>query len=531
MKVVVIGFDGADWKIIEPLASSGCLLTFKKLIDEGVHGNLKSTYPPFTCPAWASMMTGKDPSNLGIYYFIKKAADNSRVNFTKMEWEKWNPIWDILSRNSKKICIINVPSAKARKVNGIMVSGPTLMGSEATSLVYPENLKDYLIGSGFTLYCPDINSKDENKYYKEILDLTENQLKISKELFKKDDWNFFMYTNFYTDQIQHKFLHYFYKDHPKYEQMENDYITDYYKKMDIYLSEFLNNMSDDTVLFIVSDHGHGPKIKDFNINLLLQKEGLLKIKKRKNKFFNQKSLIKISYSLGLRNLVRRIISSKLGDSLKKTIPISSVELSDIDWSKTKAFSIAPNSVFINKVGNGELDKSEYEQIREKVKNVLLNVVDCVTGKKIITKVMLKEEIYKGKYKDIMPDIYFEFDKFTEYSNILLLSMFDTKDIITESENTSSTHAMHGIFIAYGKNIKKNIKIDNAEIIDILPTILYSMGIPIPNDIDGKKLDIFLDEIPLDQNLKEVVLEKNEEAKTNEVDEKIMKQRLKELGYM
>ena len=57
--------------------------------------------------------------------------------------------------------------------------------------------------------------------------------------------------------------------------------------------------------------------------------------------------------------------------------------------------------------------------------------------------------------------------------------------------------MNGIFLTYGPNIKKGSEITNAEIIDIAPTILHIMGIPIPKDTNGKVLkEIFEEESEL-----------------------------------
>ena len=58
-KVILIGLDGGTFDIMMPFIENGSMPVVKSLIDEGVHGILKSTFPPLTCPAWFSFSTGR----------------------------------------------------------------------------------------------------------------------------------------------------------------------------------------------------------------------------------------------------------------------------------------------------------------------------------------------------------------------------------------------------------------------------------------------------------------------------------------
>jgi len=68
-KVLIIGLDGATWDLMKPLTEKGKLPTLRKLIDEGVHGDLESTITPSTGLAWVSFATGKNPGKHGCYDF------------------------------------------------------------------------------------------------------------------------------------------------------------------------------------------------------------------------------------------------------------------------------------------------------------------------------------------------------------------------------------------------------------------------------------------------------------------------------
>ncbi|HEC93251.1 MAG TPA: phosphodiesterase, partial [Candidatus Atribacteria bacterium] len=110
-RVIVIGLDGATFDLIKPWAEEGKLPTFKKLIGEGAWGNLKSTVPNATIPAWPSFSTGCNPGKHGFFDFFR-IDESYRMNVeTRPSRAVMKPtLWEILSKNNKKVGVINVPS-------------------------------------------------------------------------------------------------------------------------------------------------------------------------------------------------------------------------------------------------------------------------------------------------------------------------------------------------------------------------------------------------------------------------------------
>ena len=109
--------------------------------------------------------------------------------------------------------------------------------------------------------------------------------------------------------------------------------------------------------------------------------------------------------------------------------------------------------------------------------------------------------------------------------------------LASDPSPNAVHNIDGIFIAWGKNIKKGGKVNEARITDIAPTVLYLMGLPIPSDMDGKILaDIFKDSFMQENKVKyeEVkhgdMPEKREGGYTEEEEEEF-KKALKGLGYL
>ncbi len=78
-RLLLIGWDAADWKVIHPLLDSGQMPNLARLIAGGVHGNLATIYPALSPMLWTSIATGKRPYKHGIHGFSEPLPDGSGV--------------------------------------------------------------------------------------------------------------------------------------------------------------------------------------------------------------------------------------------------------------------------------------------------------------------------------------------------------------------------------------------------------------------------------------------------------------------
>lgn len=108
-KVLVIGLDGATWNLLKPWSREGVLPTFKRLMEKGVYGNLRSSIPPVTFPAWKCYSTGKNPGKLGVYLFLKLDMENKKFYFYSSRDFKSKEVWDYLGGKGYKCGVINMP--------------------------------------------------------------------------------------------------------------------------------------------------------------------------------------------------------------------------------------------------------------------------------------------------------------------------------------------------------------------------------------------------------------------------------------
>ena len=71
-RVLLIGWDGADWRILDPMLEAGLLPNLASLVRRGAKGVLRSTVPNHSWSAWPSFLTGLDPANHGVYDIFER---------------------------------------------------------------------------------------------------------------------------------------------------------------------------------------------------------------------------------------------------------------------------------------------------------------------------------------------------------------------------------------------------------------------------------------------------------------------------
>jgi len=476
MKVFLIGLDGATWKLLNPWIERGELPVLKKMISKGCSGVLKSTIPTQSIPAIPALITGRNPAKLGIFDFTLK--DGTLVSSKYIN----GTIWDILNNYGYKTCVVNVTGTyPPKKINGVLVTG-LLTPSPHSNFTYPKELKNKL-KNFHPEYWPSEIGLTEPGRERELLDYVLNIAKRKynglKTILKDDQFDFIMYWIYETDEVQHYLWH------------RKDLLLEFYKWVDGILGELTQDFKEYT-FFIVSDHGFSssPKYK-FHVNTWLAQEGYLVLKNRVIQYIWNKiqsyliNHLSLSSIKKLSNIVFITKKTKDDSSNKLGYPNFTRFRMDVNWKKTKAIQELYGIRILIK------DAESYDKIREEIIHKLKKLE--VNGKKIVKEIWKREEIYRGEYANETPDIIFLLDD--EYIANSVIS----KEVFGKHESTSITgdhhYARDGIIITYGRYIKENYKLNNAEILDITPTVLYMFGVPIPKDVDGRILkEIFKTDI-------------------------------------
>lgn len=460
MKVLIVGFDGATWDLINRFD----LPNFRKLMKKGVTATMKSTYPPVTIPAWPCMFSGYNPGKIGAVDFYRREKNNSFKLVGSNVW-RGKLLWDRLK--NLKFLVLNIPfTYPPYKINGDIVS---IDFSPSKGYTYPPELEEEL---EMRFKVSSIwNSK--NGGLDALYEKEKKVLEIFKYLTRKNDYDVAIVRFGIPDQVTHKTTRF--KD-----------IRRCHYFMDELLGDVIKN-TEFEYLFIVSDHGVKKSEKKFCINTWLYRKGYLSLTLKGKIYFilrnlYEKLLFK-KFRKQLKAMIRYLNKSKLNRHNKIPIPgMPKKVLNVIDYKKSSAFGFLSNSLKQSPIYL-QIDKSnpEYKSLLRKLSQELLAIRDD-KGERVVNNVFTKKELYSGEHIDNMPDMVVESNM--SVFTVLLPDMFP--------EINSYTHTMDGIFLVFGKGTKKNTKLANVKIYDITPTILHILGFPIPRDFDGRVLTEIFD---------------------------------------
>jgi predicted AlkP superfamily phosphohydrolase/phosphomutase len=573
-RVLVIGIDAADLDMIKPWVEENKLPNFARLLKEGAHGRLKSIIPPISPPAWTSFATGKNPGKHGIFDFTARKPNSYEVEFVNARWRKTATAWKIISDAGKRVCILSQPvSYPPEKIDGVMISGIDTPGAtggmaDPTAIHPPElyneiwqNVGPYLISPNLVAFKND----QCDEMVEAALKTVERKMETALYLYKKEAWDCFMIVVGETDGISHRLWRYHDKKSPlsdKKSQQHNgvDPILRIYQRVDEYLGRFQSLIDGETTMIIMSDHGHGGNSdKAVYLNRWLEEQNLLNFKKNKNEnlsFLRRAILANLSLAktIGLKffpTALKKKILRKTNFANKME---SMLRFSHIDWRCTQAYSdetpYNPH-IWINVHGRepGGIVKQgkEYENLCDEIILRLSQWKDPETGNKVVKKAHRREDIYSGPFVERFPDLIIEWNLNNGYSYLFKnskningsqapISYIDEKE---KEKSKTGDHRDYGIFIAKGNDVKRTMQINGAELIDLAPTILYLLNIPIPADMDGKVLTQIFEEghisshpIKYDNNgsgldVKQTELHHN----YSKDEEEALKERLQGLGYI
>lgn len=506
MRTVIFGVDGLAYRIIHPLMERGDMPNFKKLQERGCEAVLESKYPPLTPPAWTSLSTGLKPAHHGVFDFWRydDQAEEGKPRKAHVQSQRRDgkAIWNILSEYGKQVLVINVPvTYPPEPVNGYMVSG-YLTPSTDVDFTYPAAFKeelfqivpDYEIDVKLgDIFKGKVETRVE-RLAEAVLRVTRKRMALLSYMLKEKPWDFCYVAFVGPDRLQHSMWDEIVTFDPR--------MVEYYRLLDDALGLCLDQLGPDDALFVVSDHGFQGISRAFDINEYLYSRGLLKLQPGAGHG-------KASRKSGLKHQLERVGLLALARWLKRQLKGAGVikkrkggvyrpVLADVDWKRTLAHVPSMSGYgggYADIVLDPAIDTGHIDELIADLKRQ----ADPKTGQPLIDAIYTTEVYGAGPFAPSEPHLLLlPTDGIT--FNMGLGNKWLWNDVFTgrDVKKRRGSHQKDGVLYAYGKGIKQGFKAPNAEVFDLVPTVLRSMKLPLPYEFDGRILqDLFVEENAVD----------------------------------
>ncbi len=519
-RAFVLGLDGVPWDRIQRWIEDGELPNFQTLVDNGVASPLESTTPPTTPLAWPTIATGVWPDKHGIYGFQRLESDYTQQMYTSAD-QRQQALWDLVS----PAVVGNVPMTfPASEIDGTMVSGmlspqidkrathPSSLADEIT-----KEIPEYEVGLNWHQY-----SGSETRFRNDLTALVDARQALMSKLMEIPDWRLFFFVYTAPDRLQHLI----WDDEP---------MLDHYRHLDKILGEVMAYTDQrDANLFVISDHGFGSISKFVQLNAVLAKDGYLTRKEQSTAQSSLKSLgitksalldTMSKFGMDTGNVVNAL-PKLLIDQLATQVP-GDHALYDVDFTETVAFAHGPSNIYINdtdRFEQGTVSPDDVPSIKRELQMLFSSVTDPETGKEVLT-VTDGNELFPTD--ETAPDLVAVGRKGYEEKTKL------TNDVLTSAGAKAASHRSEGVFFAYGPGIDAQASPTELSVVDVAPTVLHSIGEPIPEAIDGTVCAecTTTTESPTTRSVRQSTDAKADQTEEQADDFDDVEDRLRGLGYM
>lgn len=442
---------------------------------EGCWGALRSSHPPITVPAWAVMTTGKDPGEIGLYGFRNRRDHGyGPLALASSAGLSGDAVWEIAGRHGKRSIVVGVPpSYPPRAIPGVMVSC-FLTPAGARCFTYPCELGEQIarIAGGYVFDVEGFRDATPAVLVERVTQMTRKRFQVARHLLQTVPWDLFMMVEMGPDRLHHGLWRYIDPAHPAYEPggAIEAAVKGYYTLLDEQLGELLDLVGAETAVLVVSDHG------------AKRLQGTVR--------FND-------WLIARRHL--RLLQ----------VPDSVVGLAPemVDWRRTRAWGDGGyyGRLFLNVRGRepeGCVDPRDYERVRT---DLLAEIGAMEMG----AEAHRPEDLYRC-LRGVAPDLLVYFGDLSWRA----LGSVGWREVAAPSEEGAdgANHDWDGIFVlrvaagdrARRKAIAGDAVVDpgaarcDAEasglgrcrvtglcLLDVAPTILAALGVPIPPQMRGR----------------------------------------------
>ncbi len=531
-RLCIIGWDGADWRILRPMMEAGYLPNLAALLSRARAGTLNSTLPPITAPAWITFLTGVNPGRHGLFAWQAPLNERLERPLLNASHARAPRLWDWLTQHGRTSLFLNVPMTyPPSPLAGVLVGGMLTPGTHV-QFTHPPEVRERLLAL-MPDYQVDVEMQHTEKdrtsprgmraHLQEVRKATEQRTRAWEfllEAYGPFDVAMIVYEG--TDRVQHPLYGYAANTPPEDADPEWEkrraWVWDYYKFLDEHLGRVLETCADAKHIIFLSDHGFGPLHWEFCANEWLAAHGWLRFRSGANRLYRP-----------LRPLARwakRILPRKFVQRSKEAI----TGLRAIEWEHTVAYSGGPteDGIWINLKGReplGTVERRAYEQVREEI-IAALKETRLPDGRPLCRGVYRREDVYTGDYVDLAADIVLDLEEGVRFTS-LRNPTGPFREVLPAGQGT---HRREGVVAIVTPGVSPGAFDAPLEMAAMAPTILALLGLPVPDGaFDGR---VISDVVPRHETTGDVLQSPRvEQQEYTQEESQLLEDHLRSLGYV
>jgi len=300
---------------------------------------------------------------------------------------------------------------------------------------------------------------DEDAFLKQAWLIFEERKKMLWDVLEKTKKGFVTVVFDTTDRISHMFYRYLDPSHPANEgkdvEKHKNVMRDLYARMDGFLAEVRAKIGNDpdTVLMVISDHGFCNFRRGVNLNTWLKQEGYL--------------------------------------VLKEGQETSGDWFAQVDWEKTRAFTLGLTGIFINRKGReakGIVEPgAELDHLCAELKQKLEALVDPKSGEPVVKEAFLTKQIHAGPYADMAPEILVGYHRGFRHSWDCATGAVSREVFTDNTKSWSGDHCVDPRLVPGVFWCNRKISLSDPNLLDIAPTALNLFGVDVPGYMQGRQM--------------------------------------------
>ena len=455
-RVLLVGLDCAPPALVFDRWARA-LPVISAIRARGLWGPLRSTTPPVTVPAWASMLSGHDPGELGLYGF-RNRVPGTRTLRTATDADVHVPrVWDVLAEQGKRSVVIGAPPSwpPPSKFAGALVSCLLTPSGDAAHTA-PAELGDALRAALGRDYVPDVDpsaTPGDEAFVSALTRAAAWRFDAAEWLLAREDPALVAVIEIGTDRLHHALWPLIDPSDPRYPgpNPSERLARDFYAYLDMRIGRLMKRCGEGTTTMMVSDHGARPVLGGVYVNEWLRRAGWLTLRSE---------------------------PARSGTAL---------EACDVDWAHTRATAEGGYyaRVFLSVRGRDP----DGIVLPEDVEAELSRLSESLRALDAGVRVVRPREVYR-QVSGAAPDLMVFFGDLS----LRALGTLGHSEVLASADEVDQgrgrggcNHDWNGVIAMTGPDVRRG-RLEGASIMDVGPTVLRRLGVAVPADWQGRALE-------------------------------------------